>query len=108
MKTLCLIGPILLALPLMAANKLDQLLPVRGLCISAPKPAEVDPFVLFIQEELAPRSLNTLIVRVDFNYQYTNRPELANPSGLSRTDVKKLVAVCRTNHIRLIPQINLL
>ncbi len=108
MKTLCLIGPILLALPLMAANKLDQLLPVRGLCISAPKPAEVDPFVLFIQEELAPRSLNTLILRVDFNYQYTNRPELANPSGLSRTDVKKLVAVCRTNHIRLIPQINLL
>jgi len=83
-------------------------LPVRGLCISAPKPAEVDPFVLFIQEELAPRSLNTLILRVDFNYQYTNRPELANPSGLSRTDVKKLVAVCRTNHIRLIPQINLL
>src|SRR6266478_7489804 len=108
MKTLCLIGPILLALPLMAANKLDQLLPVRGLCISAPKPAEVDPFVLFIQEELAPRSLNTLILRVDFNYQYKSRPELGNASGLSPKDVKKLVAVCRTNSIRLIPQINLL
>lgn len=108
MRTLLLISLVLQTLSLMAASQLDQLLPVRGLCISAPKPSEVDPFVHFIQDELVPRLLNTLILRVDFNYQYTNQAELGNPSGLSRTDVQKLVAVCRTNHIRLIPQINLL
>jgi len=108
MKKICLIGTVVLALPLIAANGVAQLLPVRGLCISAPKPAEVDPFVHFIQEELAPRSLNTLILRVDFNYQYKSRPEMGNASGLSPTEVKKLVAACRTTHIRLIPQINLL
>jgi hypothetical protein len=91
-----------------AQDPLDQTLPVRGLCISAPNPSGVDAFVNFIAEELAPRSVNTLILRVDFNYQYTNRSELGSRSGLSQADVKKLVAVCRTNHIRLIPQINLL
>jgi type 1 glutamine amidotransferase len=91
-----------------AQNSLDQVLPVRGLCLAAPNPSQVDAFVRFIAEELAPRSVNTLILRVDFNYQFTSRPELASRSGLSPADVKKMVAVCRTNHIRLIPQINLL
>jgi Glycosyl hydrolase family 20, catalytic domain len=91
-----------------AESALDQALPVRGLCIGAPNPAQVDSFVDFIAKELAPRSLNTLILRLDYNYQYKSWPELASPSGLSEADVKKLVAVCRTNHIRLIPQINLL
>jgi hypothetical protein len=45
---------------------------------------------------------------VDFNYQFASRPELAAPGGLSKADVQRLVAVCRTNQIRLIPQINLL
>ncbi len=93
---------------LYALTQLDDLVPVRGLCIQAPNPSQVDTFVRFIGEELAPRSVNTLILRVDFNYQFSSRPELANGSGLSQADVKKLVEVCRTNHIRLIPQINLL
>jgi uncharacterized protein (TIGR03067 family) len=91
-----------------AQASLDQILPVRGLCIAAPNPSGVDTFVKFIGEELAPRAVNTLILRVDFNYQFTSRPELAARSGLSKADVKKLVAVCHANHIRLIPQINLL
>ena len=91
-----------------AQTLLDQTLPVRGLCISAPNPSQVDAFVRFIGEELGPHSVNTLILRVDYNYRYTSRPELATPSGLSKADVKKLVEVCRTNHIQLMPQINLL
>src|SRR5689334_12184600 len=87
---------------LCAEQSLDELLPVRGLCIAAPNPRQVDDFVKFIHSELAPRSVNTLILRVDYNYQYTSRPEMTNASGLSRQDVKNLVAVCRTNHIRLI------
>jgi hypothetical protein len=87
---------------------LDELLPIRGLSIAAPNPGQVESFVKFIQEELSPRSVNTLILRVDFNYQYASQPELANRSGLSRTDARKLAEACKTNHIRVIPQINLL
>lgn len=108
MKTLRLLFPLFLAVRVTAADSLDQVLPVRGICIGSPNPSQVDSFVQFIDKELAPRSVNTLILRVDFNYRYASRPELANRSGLSEVDVKKLVEACRTHHIRIIPQINLL
>lgn len=82
--------------------------PVRGFCIGAPQSEDINAFVKFIEEELAPRSVNTLILRVDYNYQYEKHPELRDSSALSKKDVKKLVAVCRKNNIRLIPQVNLL
>lgn len=91
-----------------AQQKLDTLLVVRGFCIGAPKPKGVDAFVTFINEELAPRKVNTLILRVDFNYQFESHPELRDSVALSKADVKKLVQACKTNNIRLIPQINLL
>ena len=91
-----------------AQNKLDSLLPVRGLAIAAPPPYYVDSFVSFVEKELSPRQVNTLILRVDFNYQYTSHPELRDSIALSKNDVKKIVTVCRNNNIRVIPQINLL
>lgn len=91
-----------------AQNRLDSLLPVRGFCIAAPLPSGVDSFVNFINNELAPGNVNTLILRVDYNYQYTSHPELRDSIALSSADVKKIVAACRTAHIRLIPQVNLL
>lgn len=87
---------------------LDKILPVRGLCIAAPSPGRLDEFIKFIDEELAPRSVNTLILRVDYGYQYTSRPELASPDGLSKADAGRLVEVCKKHKIRIIPQVNLL
>jgi hypothetical protein len=86
----------------------DNILPVRGFCIAAPQPNEVDEFIKFIDEELAPRSVNTLILRVDYNYQYESHPELRDSVALSKKDVKKIVEVCKRNHIQLVPQVNLL
>lgn len=83
-------------------------LPTRGFCIGAPQSAEVDAFIKFITEELAPRKVNTLILRIDYNYQFESHPELRDPSALSKAEVKKMVDVCRKYQIRLIPQINLL
>jgi len=57
---------------------------------------------------LAPRHINTLILRVDYNYQFQGHPELAEGNALSLADVKRLVADCRSNNIHLITQINLL
>jgi hypothetical protein len=86
----------------------SNVLPVRGFCIGAPQPKDLDRFIKFIDEELAPRSVNTLILRVDYNYQYETHPELRDSVALSKDDVKKLVAVCKKNNIKLIPQVNLL
>lgn len=91
-----------------AQAPLDSLLPVRGLAIAAPTPRNVDSFVVFINKELAPRNVNTLILRVDFNYQFKTHPELRDTEALSLIDVKKLAAAAKKSGIRIIPQINLL
>ncbi|MFI5131370.1 MAG: family 20 glycosylhydrolase [Chitinophagales bacterium] len=93
---------------LQAQNNLDSLLPVRGFAIAAPVPSYLDSFVLFIENELAPRKVNLLILRVDFNFQYKTHPELRDDIALSYADVKKIVNTCRNYAIRIIPQINLL
>ncbi len=87
---------------------LDSLLPIRGFCIAAPRSDELTEFLKFINEELVPRRVNTLILRVDYNYQFTSHPELRDSAALSQEEVKKLVQVCKNNQIQLIPQINLL
>ncbi|GAB4031875.1 family 20 glycosylhydrolase [Spirosoma jeollabukense] len=92
----------------LAQAKIDSLLPIRGFCIAAPQPQQLDTFIKFINEELAPRQVNTLILRVDFNYQFDSHPELRDNIALSKREVKKLVKACQKNNIRLIPQINLL
>jgi hypothetical protein len=71
-------------------------------------PAKLMTFVKFITDELVPRNVNTLILRVDWKFQYNSHPELRDSFALSKDDVKKIVAVCKKNSIRLIPQINLL
>src|SRR5688572_33510144 len=68
-----------------------------------PSPAVLDSFVTFIRQELAPRKVNTLILRVDFGYQYKSHPELVDNNALSEAEVKKLVAACKQHGIRIIP-----
>jgi N-acetyl-beta-hexosaminidase len=88
--------------------KHEKLLPVRGFCIFVPQPKDIDRFIKFIDEELAPRSVNTLILRVDYNYQYESHPELINSDALSKSDARKIVSVCRKNKISIIPLVNML
>jgi hypothetical protein len=89
-------------------SNLDTILPVRGFCISVPTSANLDEFVKFINTELAPRQVNTLVVRVEYKYQFKNHPELIDSFALSKEEVKKIVKACKKNNIRLIPLIDLL
>lgn len=89
-------------------TNLDNVMPVRGFCIAAPRTRDLDEFIAFISSELPSRHVNTLILMVNYNYQYKSHPELMDKGALSQEDVKKLVNVCRTNHLRIIPQIDLL
>lgn len=107
-KSILLVFLLLAAVYLNADPSIDEQMPVRGFSIAAPGPQAVDQFVTFIEEELATRDINVLILRVDYNYQYKSHPELRDAEALSELDVKKLVAVCKENGIRIVPQINLL
>ena len=89
-------------------GKIDKVLPVRGLAIAAPSVQGVDLFLKFIEEELGPAHFNMLILRIDWNYAYESHPELRDPDPLSKTDLKKIVDVCKKHNIKLAPQINLL
>jgi hypothetical protein len=91
-----------------AANRLDSVIPVRGLAIAAPSVQGLPLFLRFIEEELAPAHFNLLILRVDWNYDYASHPELKDPDPLTLADVRKISAVCKKYGIRIAPQINLL
>ena len=89
---------------LWAQNTLE----VNGLCIAAPSHDRAEEFISFIDDHIAPLGINTLILRIDFNYAYTSRQELRGENPLTKEQVKAIVAMCRENGIKLIPQINLL
>lgn len=109
MKTLISILSAILLFPLVLTGQpLDSLLQVRGLCIAAPDADNLDRFLKFMSEELAPNGFNTLVLRVDYNYEFQSYPNLREEDPLTEQQVKQLVETARNHNIRLIPQINLL
>ena len=105
---LLLLAVSLFCAPSAAQQSLDDLVPVRGLTVGAPDPAHVDEFVDFIRDELVPMHVNTLVLRVDYNYEYESYPQVQSDAPLSREDVKKMVEAAREGGIRVIPLLNLL
>ena len=89
-------------------SRLDTILPVRGICIAAPMPGGVGAFIDFVKNDLIPRRVNTIILRVDYRYEYTSRPELVADSALTYDQAKSIVAACRAGRIQIVPQVNLL
>ena len=89
-------------------SRIDSLMPVRGLALAAPSADGMDLFLKFIENELAPAHFNLLILRIDYNYAYESHPELRDPDPLTKSDVKKIVNVCKKYGIRIAPQIDLL
>ncbi len=84
-----------------------QNLPVKAFSIFAPTPDKVTTFIKFIDEELAPNGINTLVMQIDYNYEYTSKPELREKNPLSKEQVKQILAACKKNNIELIPLVNL-
>ena len=82
--------------------------PIRGLHLMAPGPDDIPLAVRFIKEALPKEGVNVLVLEIDYRYQFTKRPEMADPDGLSLDNVKSLVAASKEAGVRLIPQINLL
>jgi len=81
---------------------------IRGFSISAPGPDRLEQFLTFMDEELAGNGINTLILMVNYNYEFESYPNLRGRNPLTKEQVGKLVKTARENNINLIPQINLL
>jgi hypothetical protein len=69
-------------LAILSQESSEKIFQVRGFCIGAPKPTGVNRFVKFINEELAPRQVNTLVLLVGYNYQYKSYPQLQDSGAL--------------------------
>ena len=74
----------------------------------APGPEDMPLALRFIRDALPKEGVNTLVLEIDYNFQFTKRPEMANPNGLSAENVRQLAEACKSAGVRLIPLVNLL
>ena len=81
---------------------------IKGIVLTAPLSDEVDDVIKFIDEYLAPRGFNMIVMQIRYRYQFKKHPEVWGYDPLSYEDVKKLLAVCKKNNIKLIPKMNLI
>ena len=80
----------------------------KGIVLTAPLSDELDDVIKFIDEYLAPRGFNMIVMQVRYRYQFKRHPEVWGYDPLSLEDVKKLLDVCRKNNIKLVPKMNLI
>ncbi|MBI9016385.1 MAG: family 20 glycosylhydrolase [Phycisphaerae bacterium] len=77
--------------------------PWRGLHVMATNSWEVERLTNVI-DQLANIGVNVIIAEINYGFKYKKHPELAAQSASSREQINKLVAKCKDNNIRLIPQ----
>lgn len=53
---------------------------------------------------LARQGVNLLIAEVDYNYEYVSHPELRGKDPTSAATIKRIVGLCRSHGIRLVPE----
>ena len=83
-------------------------LPVRGLHLIAPLPADVEAVLRLVREGLPKEGVNVLVLEVDYRYQFARHPEVTEKDALTREQLLAIAEACRAAGIRLIPQINML
>jgi hypothetical protein len=83
-------------------------LPVRGIHLAAPQPADVPLLLRFIRESMPKEGANLLVLEVNYHFQFRKHPEVADDGPLSREDAAAIAAAAREAKVKLIPMINLL
>lgn len=83
-------------------------LPVRALLLSAPATEDVSLLCKFIREALPREGVNTLVLRIEYRYQFKSHPELADFDPLSHDDLRQILQACKDAGVKLIPCMNLL
>ena len=83
-------------------------LPVRGIHLPAPKPADVPLLVRFIRDAMPKEGANTLVLEVNYHFQFKKHSEVMDDDPLSPDDAAAIAAAARAAGVRVIPMINLL
>jgi hypothetical protein len=101
---LCLVGPI----SMVFADEGGLEAPVRGLHIMSSGHNDVALCERFIREALPKEGINTLVMELDYDFQFRSHPELSNKDAMDRNDVERLAKACRDSGVKLIPELNCL
>ena len=80
----------------------------KGIVLTAPMSGEVDDVIKFIDEYLAPRGINMVVMQIRYRFQFKKHPEVWGYDPLSYEDAKRLLDVCKRNGIKLVPKMNLI
>src|SRR5438067_662372 len=83
-------------------------LPVRGIHMGAPRSGDLPLLLRFIKEGAPQEGVNTIVLEINYRYQYSKHPEVVDADALSKDDIKSIVAACREANVKFIPMINLL
>lgn len=89
-------------------GKKPDLLPVRGLHLSAPAKRDLAAALEFVRDALPKAGVNTLILEFGYQFDFKSRAEFADSSALGKDDVQQIAKACRAAGIELIPQLNCL
>ena len=87
---------------------MELLWKTKGIVLTAPLSEEIDDVIKLIDQYLAPRGFNMVVMQVRYRYQFKRHPEVWGYDPLSYENVKKLLDVCKKNNIRLVPKMNLI
>jgi hypothetical protein len=80
----------------------------RGLHVLDSGPSSLPALLRLVREVLAPHRLNVLVYEIDYSFRFTSHPEMMIDDVWTREQVGELVAACRAEGIRVIPQVNCL
>ena len=81
---------------------------IKGILLTAPLTEDLDDVIKFIDEYLAPRGFNLVMLQIRYRYDFKKHPEVRGYDPLSKDDVKRLLEVCKKHNIKLIPKMNLM
>ncbi len=79
----------------------------KALLLTAPERASVPRFCAFIEKNLAPAGIDTLVIRVGYRYAYESHPECRAADPLTPEDAAVISAACKRAGIEPIPACNL-
>ena len=81
---------------------------VRGICLGVPESGDIGLIVRFIDEWLAPKKCNLLVLLTRYAYKFESRPECASAKAVTKGDMIRIREACKRNGIKLVPKMNLL
>jgi hypothetical protein len=81
--------------------------PWRGQHVFCQSAQGADTLVKLIDEHLAPMGISLLVVEVNYNYQFTSHPEIAQGT-LDKAAAGRIAEACRKHGIRVVPLLNCL